>query len=140
MTALFFFDWFSSIDPFVNDAVQLFLSCLLELTIALTVISFAARYLNHDHPWRHYLNEAIYPFYILHQTAIIVLGNYLTDALLPIGIKALVLTVGSFVTCVSVYLLFIRPFAITRILFGMHVKRKGLHLKELKNATFRAVS
>jgi len=140
LTVLFFFDWFHSIDPYLNDTAQLFLSCLMELSIALTLISYAARYLNHDHSWRHHLNEAIYPFYILHQTAIIVVGYNLMNTLLPAGIKALILTLGSFFACITIYLLFIRPFSLTRLVFGMHIKRKGSKLKELKTKQFRAVS
>lgn len=119
ITGLFFYDWFNPVEVWMGQSIQLFVGCLMELSIALSLIAFAARHLNHDHPWRKHLNEAIYPFYILHQTAIIVIGNFLTDALLSTGIKALLLTAGSLITCIAVYLLFVRPFRITRILFGM---------------------
>lgn len=39
------------------------------------LIGIAERYLNRDHPWRAVLTEAVFPFYIIHQT-IIVLGAY----------------------------------------------------------------
>jgi hypothetical protein len=37
----------------------------------------ATRYWNHDHPWRAMLAEAVFPFYIIHQTVIVVVGGWL---------------------------------------------------------------
>jgi len=48
------------------------------------LIGLAERYLNRDHPWRAMLTEAVFPFYIIHQT-VIVLVEY---ALLPLGLPA----------------------------------------------------
>jgi hypothetical protein len=49
------------------------------------LIGIAERYLNRDTAWRATLTEAIFPFYIIHQT-VIVLGEY---ALKPFGLPAL---------------------------------------------------
>ncbi|MBN2813291.1 MAG: acyltransferase family protein [Bacteroidales bacterium] len=126
LTGLFFTDWFHSIDPYISNTFQLFLLHFAILAIGFAIIGYAARYLNKDHPWRYYLNEAIYPFYILHQTVILVIGFYLLKVSWGPGIKALVLTIGSFVCITAIYLLLIRPFKITRLLFGMQIKtRKG---------------
>ena len=40
------------------------------------VLGFGYVHLNHDHPWRAYLNEAVFPVYIVHQTLIIVLSQW----------------------------------------------------------------
>ncbi|MBX3563398.1 MAG: acyltransferase family protein [Sphingomonas sp.] len=48
------------------------------------LIGLAELYLNRDHPWRATLTEAVFPFYIIHQT-VIVLGEY---ALLPLRLPA----------------------------------------------------
>ncbi len=54
------------------------------LSIA-ALIGVAERYLNRDSRWRPMLTEAVFPFYIIHQT-IIVVGEYL---LLPLRLPAL---------------------------------------------------
>jgi glucans biosynthesis protein C len=40
-------------------------------------IGFAHRHLNHDHRWRRYLTDAVFPVYIVHQTLIILLTQLL---------------------------------------------------------------
>lgn len=119
ISGLYFFDWFQSVDSWMSEHVQLLLYCLLQLSIALTLIAYSARYLNHDHPWRKSLNEAIYPFYILHQTVILVLAFVLRDVEMPVGWRVLVLTGMSFSVIVSLYVFLIKPFRVMRFLFGM---------------------
>jgi hypothetical protein len=133
LSALYFFDWFHSIDPYVNETFQVFLLCLAEMAIALTLISYAGRYINHDHPIRRHLNDAIYPFYILHQTAILVVAFSLAKYSLSVGVRALLLTMISFTVCLTIYLLIIRPFKVTRLLFGMHNKKTTVKQLEVKS-------
>lgn len=140
LTGLFFIDWFHSLDPYMSNTLQLFLLHFAVLAIGLAIIGYAARYLNRDHPWRYYLNEAIYPFYILHQTVILVIGFHLLKVPWGPGIKALVLTMGSFVCIAIIYLLLIRPFKITRLLFGMQVKTRNARQKPFPAGHLQAVS
>lgn len=52
----------------------------------------AARLLNRDHRWRGALARAVFPFYIVHQTVIVLLGFALRDSCLPaIAVFALLL-------------------------------------------------
>lgn len=44
------------------------------------LVGIADRYWNRDHPWRATLAEAVFPFYIIHQTIIVVVGWYLLGA------------------------------------------------------------
>lgn len=50
------------------------------------LVGIADAYGNRDHPWRTTLAEAVFPFYIIHQTIIVVTGWYLLRA----GVGALV--------------------------------------------------
>ncbi|MBA2302659.1 MAG: acyltransferase family protein [Acidobacteria bacterium] len=43
----------------------------------IALIGIADRFWNRDHPWRATLTEAVFPFYIIHQTIIVVLGWWL---------------------------------------------------------------
>ena len=64
-------------------------------------------------------NEAIYPFYILHQTVLIILGYFILQQAWGIAIKLSVLALSSFIVIICIYRFVIYPFKLTRFLFGM---------------------
>jgi hypothetical protein len=65
------------------------------------------------------LNEAVYPFYILHQTAILLFGYWVVGLPLGMWFKFGLVVFLSFAACVVVYWGLIRPFASLRFFFGM---------------------
>lgn len=86
----------------------------------LATVAYGYRYLNVNKPILSQLNEAVYPFYILHQTVIVIIGYFvLTRTQLGVYDGFLVVSLSSLVICVAIYLLLIRPFKLTRILFGL---------------------
>lgn len=86
----------------------------------LATVAYGYRYLNVNKPVLSQLNEAVYPFYILHQTVIIIIGyTVLTQTNLGIYDGFLVISLSSLVVCVAIYQLLIKPFRITRFLFGL---------------------
>lgn len=91
----------------------------------ITVIAFGQHYLNIPHPWLARINEGLYPFYILHQTAIIFIGYYVCQLPWSIAAKFWTVSLLTLVSCIAFYLLVIRPFNPIRILFGMK-KREGV--------------
>jgi hypothetical protein len=94
-------------------------NCLTWFSV-LATIGYGYRYLNVNRPMLPQLNEAVYPFYILHQTVIIVIGYYvLTRTGLGVYDGFLVVSLSSGLVCVAIYLLLIRPFRLTRFLFGL---------------------
>jgi glucans biosynthesis protein C len=82
-------------------------------------LGYAYRYLNFDHPWRKKLNEGVYPFYILHQTVIIIIGFQVLRWNLGLWAGFWVLSTLSFISCVGLYWFLIRPFRLMRFLFGL---------------------
>jgi glucans biosynthesis protein C len=55
----------------------------------IAAIGFAHRHLkNADGPVRQLLTQAIFPFYLIHQTIIVVTGHYIDDLQLPLWIEA----------------------------------------------------
>jgi glucans biosynthesis protein C len=82
-------------------------------------LGYAYRYLNFDHPWRKQLNEGVYPFYILHQTVIIMIGFQVLRWNLGLWTGFWVLSTLSFISCVGLYWFLIRPFRLMRFLFGL---------------------
>ena len=74
-------------------------------SMMLVLFQLATRFLNHDHKWRATLAEAVFPLYIAHHPAIIVLAWYtLPLHLNPFVEFALILT-GTFSFAVSFYLI-----------------------------------
>ncbi|GAB3884318.1 acyltransferase family protein [Spirosoma agri] len=93
--------------------------CLTWFSV-LTTVAYSYRYLNVSRPVLPRLNEAVYPFYILHQTVIVLIGYYvLTRTTLGVYDGFLVVSFSSLAVCVAVYLLLIRPFKLIRIVFGL---------------------
>lgn len=89
----------------------------------ITVIAFGQHYLNRPHPWLATINEGLYPFYILHQTAIIFIGYYLCRLPWSIAAKYWSVSLLTLASCLIFYLAFIRPFNPMRRVFGM--KKRG---------------
>ncbi|WP_299109833.1 acyltransferase family protein [uncultured Tenacibaculum sp.] len=92
---------------------------IIGWSCGLAALGYSKKYFNKDSRWRKRLNEGIYPFYLLHQPVIIVLGYYLKNIELPIIIKMLVLILVSFVVVVLLYELLIKRFNVLRVVFGM---------------------
>jgi len=91
----------------------------------LAILSLASRYLNNNNGFLKYANEAILPFYILHQTVIIVIGFYVVQWNSGIGLKYLVISSTSFIIIIAIYEFLVRRFNVFRFLFGMRLKRKS---------------
>jgi glucan biosynthesis protein C len=66
------------------------------------------------------LNEAVLPFYVLHQSVILVVGRQVLYLPLPDVARWAIILVGSSLVTVGGYVLLIRPFGAMRLLFGMH--------------------
>ena len=101
-----------------------------------TAIGYAKRYLNKKHTIQNYINEAVYPFYILHQTIIVIVVFYVIRTSEPVLNKFLFTFITSFALIICIYHLLIRPYAVTRFLFGMKPKKKvAKPTMEIKEAT-----
>jgi glucan biosynthesis protein C len=84
----------------------------------------AARYLNFNNKLLAYGNEALLPFYILHQTVILAVGWFIIPLDLSILLKLLIISTTSFVIIMALYELLIKRFNVLRFLFGMRLKKK----------------
>ena len=69
-----------------------------------------------------YGNEAVLPFYILHQTVILAVGYFVLQWALPDAIEWAVVVIISFAVIFLIYDFFIRRWNTMRILFGMKAK------------------
>ena len=88
------------------------------------VLNIGARYLNTNHKFLAYGNEAVLPFYLFHQTIILCVGWYVIRWDMGILFKLLIIAVVSFLLIMILYELFVRRFNIVRFFFGMRPKKK----------------
>ncbi|WP_051275584.1 acyltransferase family protein [Aestuariibacter salexigens] len=89
-------------------------------------IGFAGHYLNKPSATLRYLNNAILPCYILHQTLIILLAMWLLPLALPASIESALIIMLTAMGCVFGYEI-IRRITVLRFLFGLP-KRVSTHL------------
>lgn len=83
-----------------------------------TLIGYGRQYLNRTRDCLSYINGALYPFYILHQTVIVVLAYYVVGTSDTLFVKFCFLLIFTVGITMSIYHLWIRPFAFIALLFG----------------------
>lgn len=71
-----------------------------------------------------YLGEASYPFYILHQTVIVILGYFVLPAALGVTAKYVMIVVLTYVLGLAIYEVAIRRLNVTRVLFGLRPRAR----------------
>ncbi len=90
----------------------------------LCILSLAEQYLNRDTSWRQYANEAVMPFYCIHQTMVFVAAYYLLPLTMQPDLHFLLLTVVSLALTLGSYELFIKRIGVLRLGFGMGSKTR----------------
>ena len=96
---------------------------IISLSCGLTAIAYFKVYINKDHPLRKVMNDAIYPFYLLHQPALIFVGYVVLQWDISFGLQAFFITILSLAFIVINYLIIIK-FNFLRVVFGMKTKPK----------------
>ncbi len=134
----------------LNDAVREQLSplvhvLLLGFVVALTwgsllaIFGYAKRYLIQRNKALDYLSEAVLPFYVIHQTAIIVVfANLQSWHLSPI-VEALVISVVTVVICFVSYEM-IRRVTVLRWLFGLSLQQQNKKTSTFTTMAMRLVN
>jgi surface polysaccharide O-acyltransferase-like enzyme len=90
----------------------------LTMGIVLAIVGFARAHVQRGGPWLSYANEAVYPFYIVHQTITVAV----VYAMLPLTIGVWPkLTIAATSTFVGSWLIFeiVRRLRLLRMLFGL---------------------
>jgi len=91
--------------------------------LVLAFIGFGSRYLNFNNRFLGYANEAVLPFYIFHQTLIIVIGYFIIQLDLGVFPKYAIIVLTSFSAIMLLYDLGVRRCNFMRLLFGMRRKK-----------------
>ena len=99
---------------------------ITEITIALscglTAIGYFKAYFNKENRFRKILNEAIYPFYLLHQPVLVVIGYIVLQWNISTGLQAILITLISLVVIYVLYWYVIRRWNPLRLIFGLKMK------------------
>ena len=85
----------------------------------LAFLGFGSRRLKLSTPFLTYANEAVLPFYILHQTVLLSVGYFVVQWPIPDLLKWLIIVPISFVIIMALYEFLVRRFNVMRVLFGM---------------------
>jgi hypothetical protein len=101
-----------------------FLDSLHIWMLILAICGFAKKWLSHSNRFLQFATPAVYPFYILHQTIIVAAGYYVVKLNISIFPKMLLLAIITFGSLYLIYLFLIRPFILTRIVYGMKPRDK----------------
>jgi surface polysaccharide O-acyltransferase-like enzyme len=106
---------FGSIDYFWMSLLRSFNS----LVWVLAILGIGSRHLSFRNRLLKYANVAVLPFYILHQSVIVLFGFFLIDWDVGVMLKFLVLGTISFFVIILIYEFLIKRFGPLRFLFGM---------------------
>jgi glucan biosynthesis protein C len=99
-----------------------FIQAISAWSWLIAIIGVGSRYLTGTNKFLKYANSAVLPFYILHQTVIIVIGFYVVQWNAGVGIKYLTISAASFAVIMIIYEFLIKRVNVLRFLFGMRRK------------------
>lgn len=85
----------------------------------LVILGFSATYFNKESRIIKYRNRAVYPFYILHQTFILIIAFFLKDYEMNALLKLVIMVLVTYLGCWLLFEFLLRRFKITRFLFGI---------------------
>jgi glucan biosynthesis protein C len=105
-------------------------SVYIALTCGITALGFARHHLNRDSKFRKLANEAIFPFYLLHQPVIVLVGYYVVSLSIPVLLKVVFIIFLSFAVTIGLYWLLIRRINFLRLIFGMKMTKKEMQEPE----------
>jgi len=88
-------------------------------TWLLAFLGFAAHHLNFNNRFLQYANEAVLPFYILHQSVIVTVGFFIRNWQVAVFPKYLFLASVSFIIIMVLYEFVVKRINVLRLLFGM---------------------
>lgn len=85
----------------------------------LAFLGFFQQHLAFSTPFLRYANEAVLPFYVLHQTVLLCVGYFLIPLTLGDGLTYLLIVTSSLALILLLYEFVVRRFNLFRFLFGM---------------------
>ena len=83
------------------------------------IFGYSMKYLNFGTKQLSYANKAVYPFYIFHQTVIVIIGYYIVQLSISMLLKFVVILLLTTIFIWVIYEMILKRSALTRMLFGI---------------------
>jgi peptidoglycan/LPS O-acetylase OafA/YrhL len=98
------------------------------------ILGFGSKHLNFSNRFLKYAGEAVLPFYILHQSVIIVIGYFIIHWTAAVMLQYLFLASASFAAIMAIYELSVRRINVMRFLFGLKQrKREPAYVQQMQS-------
>jgi len=110
-------------DNSIGDILFYFLRTFNTWFWLIAILGYGQQYLNFTNSLQKYANQAAYPFYILHQTVIVVIGFYVVQWEVNLWVKFLVIAVIAFFATLLLYDVGVKRTNLTRFLFGLKLQK-----------------
>jgi len=107
----------------LNDLLFWILGLIYAWSGILVILGIGSKHLNFNHKSRRFLNDIVMPFYILHQSVIVIIGFFVVQLDFIIFAEYLIISTVSFVIVMGLVMI-IRKVNILRFLSGMSLKKK----------------
>ena len=99
-------------------------SSVISWSAVVFIVSLGYKYLSFNNRLLAYSNEAVLPFFLFHQSVILIVGWYVLPWAIPNLLKYAIIALISFSLILGLYELFVRHIGLMRFLFGMAPKKK----------------
>jgi len=120
----------------ISDWIYILLSFFSAWFWLFAILGFAMRYLTFDRPALRYANEAVLPFFILHQTVLLFTGYFVMTWEIHDVLKWAIVFTSSFIIIMALYELLVRKFDLLRFLFGMKTTHPFFDIFRKKSVLF----
>ena len=111
---------------FPHFALLMVLASMLIWSSILAILGYGMRYLKVNRRPLAYANEAVLPFYILHQPVILILGYFIVPLQLSILAKYLIIAPLAFGITLGLYEYGVRRVSLMRRIFGLKARKLDL--------------
>ncbi|CAM3527195.1 acyltransferase family protein [Aequorivita lipolytica] len=123
-------------DGIARHFIEAFFNQINMWSWVLALFGLSSVFLNRKSNIILYCNRAVYPFYILHQTVIIILAYQIMNLNWSLLTKFSTLVVGTFSICWILYEFLIKRFFLLNIVMGVKPKRKLSNIESIKNGIY----
>jgi surface polysaccharide O-acyltransferase-like enzyme len=97
---------------------------IIDWSAVVFMLGLGAKYLNRTNKFLAYSNEAVLPFYLFHQTVILIVGWYVLQWNISVLAKFALIGLISFPLTLGLYEAFVKRIGFMRLLFGMAPRKK----------------
>lgn len=118
-SVLYFLIHVYNYEPYFQTLAIDLLSNTVRVAWITAILGYGKQYLSFNSPLLKYCNEAVYPFYLLHQPILIALAFYSINFRLEVHLKFIMVSLATFFVTWIIYEIGIRPWKPIRPLFGL---------------------